>query len=469
MVHSGHLAKHDSGVTVQECNACETLAVLEGVDHDWLLGHADHASCVVSLELDDATAVVLDLVATSVLTLAPNDLDDTASGTTATDVADGGVAALDGPGDVEHLNIGLEVRGRRDGGVLLVDHDITDAGHVLLVKILVVHLHGEDLARAGSGVGVGGKEENLLAGLDTSLLDAASEHITDTLDLVHTRHGEAHCLLGVALCDLDEVVQSILEGVHWDSLLLADLALHALPPAHVARLLEEVVTAPAGDGDDGNLLLDEALGPADLDEHALHLVADLVVALLLVEGEIGIHLVDTDDELLDTQQVDEASVLAGLALHDTLLVVSLLDSGGEVTIGGHHQDTDISLCCSGNHVLDEVTMARSVDYGVVVLIGEELLGGAFDGHTALALVLLGVHVESESERPLTDALGLFLELLHLALRDTSQLEEKATGGGRLARVDVAANNDGHVSLFRHGDEVAVCETEKRNLSPSLSE
>merc|ERR1711977_709466 len=132
-------------------------------------------------------------------------------------------------------------------------------------------------------------------------------------------------------------------------------------------------------------------------------------------------------------------VLTGLALHDTLLVVSLLDGSGEVTIGWHHQNTDIGLGCTRNHVLDEVTMSGGIDDRVVVEIGEELLGGALDGHTTITLVLLRVHVEGEGEGSLTDALGLFLELLHLTLRDTPKLEEQTTGGGRLSRVDVAAD------------------------------
>ena len=37
-------------------------------------------------------------------------------------------------------------------------------------------------------------------------------------------------------------------------------------------------------------------------------------------------------------------------------------------------------------------------------------------------------------------------LLHLTLGDTSELEEEAAGGRRLARVDVAADDDGHVGL-----------------------
>lgn len=49
-------------------------------------------------------------------------------------------------------------------------------------------------------------------------------------------------------------------------------------------------------------------------------------------------------------------------------------------------------------------------------------------------------------RTLSELLGLSLELLNLTGRDTSELEDKATGGGRLAGIDVPADHDGKVSL-----------------------
>ena len=63
-------------------------------------------------------------------------------------------------------------------------------------------------------------------------------------------------------------------------------------------------------------------------------------------------------------------------------------------------------------------MARGIDDGVVPLVGEELLGGAGDGHTTLTLLLLPVHVEGESEGGLAKVGSLFLQLLELTLGDT---------------------------------------------------
>jgi len=465
------LAKHDSGVTVEEGNAGKTLTVGELVDNHRLLWAEDDLSLVVGLELNTTVG----LLTTGVLTKAPADLDETTGGTATTDVTDWGVSTLDGAGDVENGDLGGEVLGGLDGVILLVDHDVTDTRHVVLVEgldvhanvvarltslleTLVVHLDGEDLARASGGLGVGWEEDNLLTRKDVTLLDAASEHITDTLDLVDTGDRETHLLLWVTSGRLDELVESLEEGGHDHGLLLVDLDLLALPPLHVVGHGEEVVTVPSGNRDDWNLLLDEASWPADDLEGTLHLVLDLLEALLVVGGVVtdgGIHLVDSDHDLLDSEELDEAGVLAGLALDLTGLVVTLLDGGGEVTVSWDHEDTDISLGGAGNHVLDEITVTWGVNDGVVVVVGEELLGGTLDGHTTLTLVLLGVHVESESERALAETLGLFLELGHGTLLDTSELEEKTTGGGRLTRVDVTTDHKGKMLFITRHDFVGT--------------
>lgn len=42
-------------------------------------------------------------------------------------------------------------------------------------------------------------------------------------------------------------------------------------------------------------------------------------------------------------------------------------SGG----GGDHEDTDISLRSSGDHVFDEISMSRGINDGEVIFIGLE--------------------------------------------------------------------------------------------------
>merc|ERR1719272_867152 len=236
-----------------------------------------------------------------------------------------------------------------------------------------------------------------------------------------------------------------------DLLLGAVLERLLLPPGHVGRLLDQVVAHPAGQGHDREIGVDELLLPADLDKHVLHLAANLGETLLAVgAADSNVHLVDTDDQMLHSEQVNQAGVLAGLALDLTELVVTLLDGGGEVTIGGDHEQSDVSLSGAGDHVLDKIPVTGGIDHGVVPLVGEELLGGAGDGHTTLTLLLLPVHVESKGERGLAEALGLSLELLHLTLGYTTEGEEQVAGGGRLSGVNVTADDDRHVILVVSG-------------------
>ena len=79
------------------------------------------------------------------------------------------------------------------------------------------------------------------------------------------------------------------EGIRDDPyLLLADEDVDTVPPAHVGGLGEQVVAAPAGDGDDGHGLEDKVLLPADAGKHMDHLVLDLIVAGLAVLGDIAV-------------------------------------------------------------------------------------------------------------------------------------------------------------------------------------
>jgi len=131
-------------------------------------------------------------------------------------------------------------------------------------------------------------------------------------------------------------------------------------------------------------------------------------------------------------------------------MVALGNGSNEVTVGGNHEQPDIGLGRTGDHVLNEIAMARGIDNGVMVGRREEFLSGASNGNTTGTLFLGLIHVESESERILTKGLSFILQLLHLSLRDTPELENQSAGGGRLAGVDMTADNDGDMLLsFRH--------------------
>ena len=68
----------------------------------------------------------------------------------------------------------------------------------------------------------------------------------------------------------------------------------------------------------------------------------------------GIHLVDGDDELPDTEGESEESVFTGLAI--------LGDTSFEFTsTSGNDEDSAISLGGTSDHVLDEVTVSRGIN------------------------------------------------------------------------------------------------------------
>lgn len=70
----------------------------------------------------------------------------------------------------------------------------------------------------------------------------------------------------------------------------------------------------------------------------------------------GVHLVDGDDELPDTEGEGEKGVLSGLSvLGDTSLELSNTTSNDE--------DGAVGLRGSGDHVLDEISVTGSIDDG----------------------------------------------------------------------------------------------------------
>ena len=89
---------------------------------------------------------------------------------------------------------------------------------------------------------------------------------------------------------------------------------------------------PSGDGDEGNS--DGVV--ADLLDEVLDLLLDFLEPGLAVGGLGRVHLVASNDELLDTKGVGEEGVLPGLAV--------LGDTGLELTSsGGNDENSAVSL------------------------------------------------------------------------------------------------------------------------------
>ena len=270
-------------------------------------------------------------------------------------VKDRGIASANLTRVVEDDDLGGEVVTAGSGVVLGVTSDVTTAdlldGDVLdveadvvtrdtLLELLVVHFDG--LHFSGD---VGRSEGDNHARRDGTSLDTTDGHCSDTRDLVDILEGKTERLVGRTdrrLNGIDGLEQGLTGGLASLGLLLP-----ALVPGAVGGGLKHVVTVEAGDGDERNGLGVEA----DLLDEVGGLLDNFVVTVL--SPLAGVHLVKSDDELLDTEGEGKQSVLTGLAI--------LGDTSLELTsTGGNDEDSAVSLGGTSDHVLDEVTVTRGV-------------------------------------------------------------------------------------------------------------
>ena len=102
----------------------------------------------------------------------------------------------------------------------------------------------------------------------------------------------------------------VLDGLGPAFLFLA-IAISSRPPRHLLRLLQHVVSMPARDGAE-----DDFFGVvSNLLDVTLDFLTNLQETGLAVWSRSGaVHLVDTNDELLDTQSEGKESMLASLAI-----------------------------------------------------------------------------------------------------------------------------------------------------------
>jgi len=406
----GH--EDDGGITRLDLLG-EVFHLLTGSSIDLLLEFGELAGDVGSVAIEDWGVAVSDLTRV----VHDDDLSGEGLGLL------GGVVLGVG-GDVSSSDV-------LDGNVLDVESDVvTGAG---LWEGLVVHLDGLNFSGDVDG-GEGGEH----AGLDDTGLDSANWHRSNTTDLVDILEGKSEWLVGGSRW-WDDGVKSFEHGLAGELALLHFLV-PSLVPLHVGGLLNHVVSVPSRDGDESN-----GLG---VESNLLDVVgdfgSDFSESLLAVWWLGGVHLVDSDDELLDTEGVGEESVLSGLAV--------LGDTSFELTnTGGDDEDGAIGLGGTGDHVLDEITVTGGVNDGDVELVGLELPEGDIDGDTSFSLGLQLVQNPSVLEGTFTHLMGFLLELLDGSLVDTSALVDEVTGSSGFTGIDVADNDDVNMSLFfSHG-------------------
>ena len=131
----------------------------------------------------------------------------------------------------------------------------------------------------------------------------------------------------------------------------------------------------------------------NLDQHFFHTIRGLFPPLLLVSRIVAIHLVH--------------------------VVVGLL----------HPHKSARSRCACG-HILDEIPVIKCIGGGVVPLVSEKLFRVAVDAPFSLPLLLPPNHEEGTHEGWFLKAFRILFRLVKLSLRNTTQLEEEASSGGR---------------------------------------
>jgi len=322
-----------------------------------------------------------------------------------------------------------------DGDVLDVEADVV--AWYTLWDLGVVHFDGLDLSGD-----VGWSEFDNHTGLDDTGLDSTDWHSSNTTDLVDVLEWESEGLVGWSDWLIDGV-ERLEEGL--TSLLAALLGLlsPALVPRHVGGCLDHVVSVPARDWNEGNGLR----VVTDLLDVVADLLHDLLVSVLGVLWLGVVHLVDTNDQLFDTKGEGEESVFSGLAV--------LGNTSLELTnTGGDDEDGAIGLRGTGDHVLDEISVAWGVDDGDFVFGGLEFPEGDIDGDTSFSFGLQLVQNPSVFERTFTHFGGFLLEFFDGSLVDTTAFVDQVTGGGGLSGVDVSNDDDVDVGLCFSHDKVS---------------
>jgi len=411
----------------------------ERLDTHWLgWNHLDDGGIT---RLDELGGVFDGFTGTSVNLL--EELGELAGNVGGVAIQDWSVTGTDLTGVVEDDDLGVEGGGTLWRIVLGVTADVSTTnfldGNVLdvetnvvsgntLGELLVMHLDGLDFS---GDVGWGEGDDH--TGLDDTGLDTADWNSSDTTNLVHVLEWETERLVGWTGWGLD-AVNGIQEGLAGNLALGLGLLLPSLIPGAVAGDIDHVVTVEARDWDERNTL--------GVVSDLLDKVGDFLDDFLITGfgPAVGVHLVEGNDELLDTEGEGQEGVFTSLAI--------LGDTSFEFTrTGGNDEDGTISLGGTSDHVLDEITMSGGIDDGNVVLWSLELPESDINGDTTLTLSLELVQNPGVLEGTLAHLSGFLLELFNGTLVDTTALVDQVAGGSGLATVDVSDDNDVDMSLF----------------------
>mmetsp|Transcript_11664 Transcript_11664/g.21809 ORF Transcript_11664/g.21809 Transcript_11664/m.21809 type:complete len:409 (-) Transcript_11664:106-1332(-) len=405
---------------------------------------------------------VLDLLTSGLLTHLPQDIGHLTSNLGSTRKDEGAVSTLENSRVFLNNHHGAELLDGQTLSLLLKVDDISRRNNLFLgntldghtnrvsrssrLQLLLVLLNGKDLLTLEA---YRSNSDNI-SGTKSSLLNGSANNLTNSLNVIHSGDGKAERSVGLTLRRNDQIIQSIKKGESGDLDLGLEVSLPSLVPGSLVGLHDKVISVKSRVRNERNLL---GLEANDL-KHLGELVLDLIETSLVPVA--GVHLVNSDNNLLNSEKVKKTGVLTGLSFLNSELGVSLGDSSLETSLlSGNEKKTYISGSGSGDHVLYVILVSRSIDDGIVVLLGEELLGVTLDGNSTFTLLLTGIKVVSETEGRLSLLFGQSLKLCHFTVGNSSALEDKVTTGGGLSSIYVSADNKRKMffSSFSHDESM----------------
>jgi len=394
----------------------------ESFDNHWLgWGHSDDTG-ITRFDgfwefLSDSTGSLVHLVL---------DFSELASNMASMAIEDWSVTVHDLTWMVHDDNLSLEELGVHSWLSLGVGSDVSSLdilnGEVLDVETNIVSWNSfsDRLVMHLDGFAISGgshwSESDVHVWLDDTGLDSTDWNSSDTRDLVDILEWESEWLENWSLWWLNGI-----EGFKEE---------RSFVPWHVIGRLEHVVTNPSGNWDEWNGI--------DLVTNLFKIKGDLsfdfVVSLFLVVGTLGVHLVAADDHLLDSHGEGEKSVFSGLSFFGP--------SGLEFSRwGSDHEDGDISLGGTSDHVLDEISMSWGINDGEDGGGGLEFPESDINGDTSFSLGLEFIENPSVLEGGFTHLFSFFLELGNGSLINTTALVDKMTSGSGFSRVDVTDDDE----------------------------
>jgi len=318
-----------------------------------------------------------------------------------------------------------------DRDVLDVETDVVTGD--TLVEGFVVHFYGFDFSSDGRW-----GEGNNHTGFDETGFDTADWHRSDTTDLVDVLEWESEGFVGWSTW-WDDGVEGLEESFTGLFASFFGLFSPTFVPGHVFGGGDHVVSVPSGNWDesDGFWVVTDFLDVRG------DFLDDFFESVFGVFWLGVVHLVNSNDELFDTEGESEKSVFSGLTV--------LGDTGFKFTdTSGDDEDGAIGLGSTGDHVFDEISVTWGIDDGDFVFFGLEFPESDIDGDTSFSFGLKFVQDPGVFKGTFAHLGGFFLELFDGSLVDTTTFVDQMTGGGRFTGIDVTDDDDIDMSLcFSH--------------------